>query len=770
MRFKCLHLRSRELLPSYFCGMRLIRKLGALVALLVLLIPPVLQARPQAAFWREASPGFEARQGRPQLSPARYRVFLTNEDSLKAFLAQVPAAYRQAVIITLPQADGSLRPFRIWETRTMEAALAARHPELKTYTAEALDNRWVTAKLDYTPYGFHALIFDGTGSYLIDPFQRHPDGAYLVYYRHDYQRPLQERMFCESGDASTAPPEFEPGNAARLNGTQSKTYRLALAATFEYCSAVAGAGASPAAVLARMLTTVNRVNGVYERELSVSMRLIANEDTLIFNTDPSAYNNSNGGVMLSQNQTIIDARIGSANYDIGHVFSTGGGGIAYQGCVCNNTLKARGVTGSASPVGDAFDIDYVAHEMGHQFGAGHTFNASTGSCAGNGVRSISYEPGAGSTIMAYAGICGGGNDFQAHSDPYFHSASLEQISQYITTGAGRTCPDIKPTANTMNATLAPFSAEYYIPYKTPFELTGPIATDQTADTLNYCWEQRDAGGIDFGKSLALTHTQGPLFRSFLPDTSRTRVFPALDRLLNGLSTPGEKLPDTARDMHFGLTERDILGGWGNFNFPDDRVTLHVVQTPSLFEVQSFSTPDTVLGRSLNVIHWDVAGTDQAPISCSQVDILLSVDGGYSYPFILATATPNDGSEALWLPNPPTTNQARIKVKGSGNVFFNVNRINFSILHDDTLYVPPPPPPVAQVLSITPVPASQKLYVQIPDSIGNLSFSLLNTQGQAVMRGYIAGKTEISTAGLARGIYFLKLYGPKLKLEQRILLE
>lgn len=750
--------------------MRVLLKPAVFSALFFLLFNVVSHARPLAALWHEAAPGLESSLGNPSLNPERYRIFLTNEDSLKAFLAQVPNDYSRAAIIALPQADGSLRSFRIWETQTMEAPLAARHPELKTFTAEACDNRWVTAKIDYTPFGFHALVFDGLKCYLIDPYHNRPDGSYLVYYRQDYSRPVNERMFCAAEDEPVSQPEALSGNAERLNGTQSKTYRLALAATFEYCRAVAGVAATKAAVLAKMLTTLNRVNGVYERELSVSMKLIANEDTLIFNTDPSAYTNNNGGVMLSQNQTIIDARIGSANYDIGHVFSTGGGGIAYQGCICNNSVKARGVTGSPSPVGDAFDIDYVSHEMGHQFGASHTFNASTGSCAGNGVRGYSYEPGAGSTIMAYAGICGGGNDFQPHSDPYFHSASLEQISQYITTGTGRTCADIQPTPNSSNATLEPFSASYYIPFKTPFELTAPTASDNTEDTLNYCWEQRDVGGIDFGKSLAQTHTQGPLFRSFLPDTSRTRVFPALDRLLNGLSTPGEKLPDTARDMHFGLTERDIIGGWGNFNFPDDRITLHVVQTPEPFSVQSFSTPDTVLGRSLQIIQWTVAATDQAPISCAQVDILLSVDGGYSYPYTLASATDNDGSEALWLPNPPTTHQARIKVKGTGNVFFNINQVNFSIRHDDTMQVPPPPPPVAQVLSISPVPATQSLQVQIPDSIGNLSFTLINTLGQAVMRGYIAGKTEISTAGLARGVYFLKLYGPKLKLERRILLQ
>jgi hypothetical protein len=264
------------------------------------------------------------------------------------------------------------------------------------------------------------------------------------------------------------------------------------------------------------------------------------------------------------------------------------------------------------------------------------------------------------------------------------------------------------------------------------------------------------GGIDFGKSLANTHRDGPLFRSFPPNTSRIRVFPALERLINGLSTPGEKLPDTARDMHFRLTQRDLFAGWGNVNIADDIVTLHVVQTPGPFLVRSFGSRDTVMGRSLQLIEWDVAATTDAPVSCATVDIFLSADGGRSFPYLVSAATRNDGREAVWLPNVPTTDSARIKVKGSGNVFFNINAANFRIVHDSTLV-----PPAQQGFSVWPVPALQSLHVRVPDSLGNVPFALFNILGQVVLRSSVAGESLLPVGDLPRGVYYLRLYGPKL---------
>ncbi len=725
-------------------------------------IAPAL-AQDVNGLWHTAPASYAAAHGLPALQPERFAAFTAGEADIKTFLESSAKDYAGARTIALPRPEGGYRTFRIWATPVMEDALAFKYPDITTYTAEAVENHNITAKIDYSPlFGLHAMVYDGGKSYLIYPYSGKADGAYISYYKNDYTRPLAQRMACDNGEPEAMKEKLVPvthGGEA-LNGAVRKKYRLALAADSEYCIAVAGANPTKGAVLAKMVTSINRVNGIYERELSVTLQLIANEDTLIFNTTaPDPYTNGNSIVLLGENQATVNARIGAANYDIGHVFTTGGGGRASLGCVCQNGSKASAETGLANPVGDPFDVDYVAHEMGHQFAGNHTFNANTGSCNGNGVLSTSFEPGSGSTIMAYAGICGSGNDFQTHSDPYFHSKSLEEIVTYITApNAGATCPVITVSTNT-NAVVGAYSATYEIPARTPFELTAPTAVDANADTLTYCWEQHNNGGADFTKSLALTRVAGPLFRSFLPSTSPTRVFPTLPRLLSAFSTPGEKLPDTGRSMTFRVTERDIYQGWGAFNFPTDAITLNVTQTGAPFTVIAPSGGESWTGGSTQTITWDVAGTSAAPISCSKVDILLSIDGGYTYPYVVKAGTSNDGTETVVLPNPPTTSTARIKVKGSGNVFFNIDAGDFSIEHGTVGLAGVA---LADAIRLSPVPAGAELHVSIPALAGSLAAKLLNTLGQPVWSGALQGESAVNVGGLPRGVYYLQLSGSNLQ--------
>ncbi|MEY4902502.1 MAG: hypothetical protein RLZZ292_317, partial [Bacteroidota bacterium] len=422
------------------------------------------------------------------------------------------------------------------------------------------------------------------------------------------------------------------------------------------------------------------VNGVYEKEVGIHMNIVANNTSIIYlnaSTDP--YSNGNGSSMLTQNQTTCTNVIGAANYDIGHVFSTGGGGVAFLNSPCNASNKAGGVTGQSSPVGDPFDIDYVAHEMGHQFGGNHTFNATTGSCSGNSNLSTTVEPGSGTTIMAYAGICSTTNNVQNNSDAYFHGVNLTEITANVVSGASSTCPVLTTPANlapTANAGL-----DYSIPKGTPFTLTGS-GIDPDGNTLAYCWEQTNANFTTANPPTA-TQTAGAVFRSLSPEASPSRTFPKMATIVANAASTWEVLPTVARALNFRLTVRDnqIAGGCT----AEDNSVITVVNTSAPFLV----TSPTLSGITYSVgtsqtFTWDVVGTTAAPINAANVDILLSTDGGFTYPITLATATPNDGSEAIIIPNNPSTT-ARIMIKGSDNVFFDISNNNFSIVFTGPTY-------------------------------------------------------------------------------------
>jgi hypothetical protein len=602
------------------------------------------------------------------LTPGTYRTLRLDEAALDALVETAPREFTGGaeVVLSLPLPAGGFGRFRIEDSPILEEGLAAQFPELRTWRGQGIDDPTATVRFDRTPQGFHAMILGAGGTIFIDPRAKGDTTHYVAYDKKDYQRRVRSDFRCHvSGERIVGERAGEAAAALRAPGGTLQVYRLALAATGEY---TAFHGGTVNAGMAAIVTTMNRVNGVYERDLAVRMVLVASNSAVVYtnaSTDP--YTNSNGSTMLGQNQTNLTNVIGSANYDIGHVFSTGGGGVAGLGVVCSSGNKARGVTGQSQPVGDGFDIDYVAHEMGHQFGGNHTFNGTTGSCNGNRASSAAYEPGSGSTIMPYAGICGA-EDLQPHSDDYFHSKSLLEISAFLAAG-GASCDQASATGNTVPTVDA--GAAFTIPRGTPFTLTA-TGSDANGDTLTYTWEQYDLGAASPPNT---DNGNRPIFRSFNPTTSPARTFPKLSDILNNTATLGESLPTTTRTMTFRVTARDNRSGGGGFATDTTTVTSRADAGP--FVVTAPNTAVSWPEGSTQTVTWNVANTSAAPVSAANVRILLSTNGGTSFPTVLAASTPNDGSQSIVVPA-GTTSTARVKVEAVGNIFFDLSNVNFQV--------------------------------------------------------------------------------------------
>jgi subtilisin-like proprotein convertase family protein len=611
-----------------------------------------------------------------------------NVSAIKAILQNAPqrlnGIINSNVVINLPNSSGGFDDYKVMEANVLHEELQVKYPSIKSYVGQGIDNPSLFVRFSISDFGLHTMTLGGnTGAQYIDPYSKQGD-IYIVYAKRNLSE-LDNPHICQVEDELEMFNRSEIVNfeqARNANDGRLREYRLALACTQEYAAFhvdQAGLNAAPdpekrAAVLAAMNVTMTRVNGIYERDLSVTMTIVPNNETIIFLTnDP--FDNNNAGVLINQSQTVIDSNILNANYDIGHTFSTGGGGLAQLNSPCVSGQKARGITGLPQPVGDPFDVDFVAHEMGHQFGSTHTFNGNAGSCGSTGQRSATsaFEPGSGSTIMAYAGICGSQN-VQTFSDAYFHQRSLELIWANISIGNSSTCPVQTISGN--SAPTANAGVNYTIPVGTPYKLTGTSTDPDGIATHTYTWEQYDLGPAAGMPSE--TALQGPLVRSFQGTGNPTRFVPRLADVVQngGSSTDWEKLTLVNRLINYKLTVRDndLRGG----QIAVDDMTITTNNSAAFFSVTSQNTSGiTWTPGETETITWNIGGTNNAPISTQNVNILLSIDGGQNFDIILASNTPNDGSQDITVPDVFGAN-CRIMVEAVGNIFFNVNTQNFTI--------------------------------------------------------------------------------------------
>lgn len=616
------------------------------------------------------------------LTPLSSALFRLRLDEFRRQLSNAPLrdltlSNQAGIRIIIPDPTGRMIPYEVLREQTMAPGLEEKFPGIRSFVGTAITDPGLRLRLETGPKGVTAMVFaSGDSSYLIDPYSPLSSTEYQVYYKKEVLPDPKKPFQCLT--EGTAPGQKSPQTQGRTSaGTCGtlRTYRTAIAAAAEYTAYHSLPADSDAdkktKALAAINTAVNRLNQIFESEFSIRLQLVANNDLIIYtnaSTDPF---NGNADTDINTNNSNTNTVIGSTNYDWGHLFGAASlAGLAATPSVCTSS-KAAAVTGLSAPTGDPFVVDYVAHEMGHQMSANHTqYNDGC-----NRNRATSMEPGSASTIMGYAGVCA--PSIQANSDAYYHAVSLSEITTYMFTGTGSTCASTSSTGNTAPA-MGTLQADMTIPRSTPFSLS-IAATDANGDALTYCWEQMDAlpvGGTVQTMAPASTNTNGPMFRSLTPTGSGTRWFPALATVNAGsTSSTWEVLPSVARTLNFRGTVRDKRSGGGCTT--EDNAIVTVDPNSGPFVVTAPNTAVTWKTTYQQKVKWNVASTDLAPVSCSQVNILLSTDGGTTYPVTLASAVPNTGTANITVPS-NTGTQCRVKVQGNGNIFYDVSNTNFTI--------------------------------------------------------------------------------------------
>lgn len=649
------------------------------------------------------------------LSPEVIQSTISNssQKDKHSFKLNIPLNKEESVVF-------ELRPYNI-----LPENLSKKYPNIRTYQGRSPSNKLLAGRFSYSSKGFHGIISSPEGTYFMDPHPSKKEGYFHIYNIKDNEASLNGASF-ECGDyanqdyhsrmnESEILQTFLEPSRKKSASWPLKVYTVAVACTGEYTQFHGGTVEDG---LSAIVVTINRLNQVFERDLGIRLRLMENNDQLVFTnpaTDP--YSNGNSSEMLGQNINYMRVNLDQNAFDIGHVFGTNNvvSGVAYRASTCINFVsavpdfnKAGGVSQLPSPEGDAFTIAVAGHEFGHQLGASHSFS----SCQEVNP-STSYEPGGGTTIMAYAGICQSINNLQFFTDDYYHTGSLDQILAYTRTSNGQFCGEDIPSENIVPDVNIPLQSGFYIPISTPFKLN-TLATDQNNDSLTYCWEQYDIGPINNPPGSPAGNS--PLFRSFQPTTNSERIFPSIEKIVFDRFDRSEVLPTYSRDLTFRCTVRDNNESAGAVNW--DQISFQSTEEAGPFDVLTPANSNTswIAGNSYEV-QWDVANTNGSLVDCQFVNILLSLDGGFTYPISLVQSTPNDGSAFVNIPN-VTSSIARVMVEASNNIFFDISSFDFRIIAPETASV---------YATVTPsgVPA-----VCLPESVNFEVFyqALLNYEG------------------------------------------
>lgn len=718
-------------------------------------------------------------------TPTVYQLYKTEFQSVNDYLLQAPDEFQvenTSFTFNLPDADGTIVPYVLYKTSVMEEELAAEFPGLYSYIGynQKDPSNVIRMSVSYI-HGIHLMGYNGKGeTYYMDAYTEDKN-VQILYKRSDITNEhthFQCHLHTENELEETHAHSDEP--IALNHDGIFRQYRLAIATTGEYSqfhltnapvgTPMATLGQQRAVVMSAIIAAVTRLNQVYERDMALRYILVNNNQNLIyFNANNDPFENDDAYILLNQSHSVINSNIGSSNYDIGHTFSTGAGGLAQIVALCNPQAKGMGVTGSDSPVNDPFVIDYVAHEIGHQMGANHTFSGNTGSCSMNANSSTAAEPGSGSTIMGYAGICGANQNVQNQSDAYFHYLSIQEMTDRV---QATTCATYLQTNNATPSVTAGTTVS--IPARTPFKLTATASDNNNPNSLTYTWEQLDTKVGIYGTPTGNDTTE-PNFRSLVPTSNPMRYFPALSTVINGTTNvdvaPGttwERLSNVPRSMRFGVTVRDnnVIGGGQ---------TRRVQRTVNVVGTQPFvlTYPSTIVNTPVEqwligtnkTITWNVANTNVSPINTANVKISYTTDNGQTLTELVAS-TPNNGSAVVQVPDIPHNTEIRIVIEPIGNVYYTISqkvRVVNVLSNKDFQF---------ENFQLYPNPSNDVItFSLIPDNGNEIVYQIYDITGREILSKTIdnTGKIEetFSVAHLATGTYLLKISNGNKSLTKKI---
>lgn len=613
---------------------------------------------------------------KPSLHPIplvkeRYYELIPNKDQIKA--SKTEAGFLNQ--ISLPNEKGEEELFLIKPVQVISASLSSKYPTIQTYVGHSKNRPRVKVRLSTHFSKINAWIqLDGKEDLFIQPLKT-KDRIHFVYQKTKNDK--TQDFLCKTIESSLKSKIPAKTRKNALLNNELRIFRIAIAGTAEYTSywgdddPTNGTNAEDA--YAAVVSTINRINQVFEGDVGIRLELVSDASLLYEDADTDPFT----GNFSSELQSTLDEVLGDDAYDVGHLFDFGepNGDAGCIGCVCESGAKAQGY--STHPFediyggeyrNDYFDLDYAAHEIGHQFGAYHTFSYVTED------HTFNVEPGSGTTIMAYAGITGP-DDLQLHGDPYFHYYSIKNITDFVST---------IDCGETETLTAASFSVDagpdYFIPTGTPYELSiSPLE----GDDITYTWEQLDNGQVT-SDGFGPNNPSGGMARSLPPKAEAYRSIPNLGSVLaNNLTQENPTVGDSwetvslvERNLMWGLSVRKSMGDY--VQTAQDSMKVSVIANSSPFTVSSQNSNSLVWkGGSYQTIVWSVAETNLEPINVTEVEISLLTDDG-TIEIQLEEQVPNTGEAIVYIPNTIDTNKARVKVKAKNSIFYAINSTDFTI--------------------------------------------------------------------------------------------